>query len=130
MQDRDLRSVERSHAILDQALRTARLGHLQLRSEDPDEWRASAEPGKHHMGTTRMHDDPSPGVVDRNGRVHGIDNLFITGSSVFTTGGFANPTLTVVALSLRLAAYLQERGPAARGDASRATRETTPHQRP
>jgi hypothetical protein len=57
----------------------------------------------------------STGVVDRNGRAHGIDNLFITGSSVFTTGGFANPTLTVVALSLPLAAYLQERGPAGHG---------------
>ena len=48
-------------------------------------------------------------VEPRNGRVHGIDNLFITGSSVFPTAGCANPTLTVVALSLRLAAYLRER---------------------
>jgi choline dehydrogenase-like flavoprotein len=53
-----------------------------------------------------MHRDPAKGVVDANARVHGVDNLFISGGSVFTTGGFANPTLTVVALALRLAAHL------------------------
>lgn len=59
--------------------------------------------GPHHMGTTRMHEDPSQGVVDADSRVHGIENLFIAGSSVFPTGGFAQPTLTLVALALRLA---------------------------
>ena len=60
--------------------------------------------GSHHlMGTTRMHDDPKQGVVDANGRVHGIENLYIAGSSTFPTGGYANPTLTIVAMSLRLA---------------------------
>jgi choline dehydrogenase-like flavoprotein len=54
-----------------------------------------------------MHDDPAKGVVDRNARVHGIDNLFVTGGSVFTTGGFANPTLTILALTFRLAAHLK-----------------------
>jgi choline dehydrogenase-like flavoprotein len=53
-----------------------------------------------------MHDDPRFGVVDRNCRVHGIVNLFIAGSSVFPTAGYANPTLTIVALSLRLADHL------------------------
>jgi len=57
----------------------------------------------HHSGTTRMADDPTKGVVDSNCRVHGIDNLYISGSSVFPTIGWANPTLTIVALSLRLA---------------------------
>jgi choline dehydrogenase-like flavoprotein len=65
------------------------------------------EPALHHLGTTRMHDDPAKGVVDRNARVHGIDNLFVTGGSVFTTGGFANPTLTILALTFRLAAHLK-----------------------
>jgi len=60
----------------------------------------------HHMGTTRMAHDPSSGVVDRNCRVHGISNLYIAGSSVFPTSGYANPTLTVVALALRLADHL------------------------
>jgi choline dehydrogenase-like flavoprotein len=57
----------------------------------------------HHMGTTRMSDDPTQGVVDRNCRVHGISNLFLAGASVFPTGGTAAPTLTAVALALRLA---------------------------
>ena len=61
----------------------------------------------HHMGTTRMADDPCQGVVDRHCRVHGMDNLHIAGSSVFPTGGWAFPTFTIVALSLRLADRLQ-----------------------
>jgi choline dehydrogenase-like flavoprotein len=62
--------------------------------------------GYHHMGTTRMADDPSTGVVDSNCRVFATRNLFIAGSSVFPTGGAANPTLTIVALALRLADHL------------------------
>ena len=62
----------------------------------------------HHMGTTRMHADPTKGVVDGNSRIHGIDNLYMAGSSVFTTTGVSNPTLTIVALSLRLAAHLKK----------------------
>jgi choline dehydrogenase-like flavoprotein len=61
----------------------------------------------HFMGTTRMHDNPRNGVVDADCRVHDVPNLFIAGSSVFPTGGFANPTLTIVALTLRLAAHLE-----------------------
>jgi choline dehydrogenase-like flavoprotein len=60
------------------------------------------------MGTTRMHEDPARGVVDSRSRVHGMTNLYVTGSSVFPTGaGYANPTLTIVALTLRLAEHLR-----------------------
>ena len=59
--------------------------------------------GGHIMGTTRMGTDRSNSVVDRNCRVHGYRNFFIAGSSVFPTGGYANPTLTIVALASRLA---------------------------
>ena len=52
--------------------------------------------------------DPKQGVVNEDGKVHGIDNLFVAGSSVFPTGGYANPTLTIVALSVRLADYLKQ----------------------
>lgn len=62
--------------------------------------------GNHHMGTTRMADSPRRGVVDRDCRVHGVGNLYIAGSSVFPTGGYANPTLTLLALSLRLADHV------------------------
>ena len=50
-----------------------------------------------------MSDDPRQGVVDADCRVHGYDNLFVAGSSVFSTSGWANPTLTILAMSLRLA---------------------------
>jgi choline dehydrogenase-like flavoprotein len=61
----------------------------------------------HQMGTTRMSDDESEGVVDANCRIHGISNLFVAGSSVFPTSGHANPTLTIVALALRLGDHLR-----------------------
>jgi choline dehydrogenase-like flavoprotein len=65
--------------------------------------------GFHHMGTTRMADSPARGVVDGNQKVFGIDNLYMGGSSVFTTSGHANPTFTIVQLSLRLADHLDTR---------------------
>jgi len=61
----------------------------------------------HHMGTTRMSDDPKYGVVDRNSKVHGLDNLYIAGSSVFSTGGACNPTMPIIQLCLRLADHLK-----------------------
>lgn len=60
----------------------------------------------HHIGTTRMSDDPKSGVVDRDCKVNGIANLYVAGSSVFSTSGYANPTMTIVALALRLADHL------------------------
>lgn len=64
--------------------------------------------GTHHSGTTRMSDDPKTGVVDVNCQPHGIGNLFVASSAVFPTNGYANPTLTIVALSLRLADHLKQ----------------------
>ena len=63
--------------------------------------------GGHHIGTARMGADPHSSVVDANARVHGIDNLHIAGSAIFPTSGQANPTLTLVALALRLADHLK-----------------------
>ena len=68
---------------------------------------ASTPVGGHHIGTTRMAESPRDGVVDRNGTVHGIPNLYCAGSAVFPTSGHANPTLTVVALAVRLADHLR-----------------------
>jgi choline dehydrogenase-like flavoprotein len=62
----------------------------------------------HHLGTTRMSDSPLNGVVDSNCKVHGMENLYVAGSSVFPTGGHANPTLTLIALTLRLADHLKK----------------------
>jgi choline dehydrogenase-like flavoprotein len=65
--------------------------------------------GNHHMGTTRMSEDPKRGVVDAAGRVHSLENLYIGGSSVFSTSGHANPTYTIVQLALRQADILKRR---------------------
>lgn len=65
-------------------------------------WPADMEGTYHHMGTTRMHDSPRHGVVDRNCQVHGVGNLYIAGSSVFPTSSSNHPTMTLVALALRL----------------------------
>lgn len=112
MHDYDLWSLRRSLEVVGEELAYARLG--RLRGEPPvlsPEWPRGLSIGNHHMGTTRMHRDPSLGVVDENCRVHGVANLFIAGSSVFPTGGAVNPTLTIVALAIRLADHLKG-GPA------------------
>jgi choline dehydrogenase-like flavoprotein len=88
---------------------------LGLGSVEPADWLRSGKwktdplisshpiGGYHHMGTTRMGSDKATSVTDPDGRVHGIGNLWVAGSSLFPTGGWANPTLTIVALALRSA---------------------------
>jgi choline dehydrogenase-like flavoprotein len=102
LSERDFRSIRETQDCIDQALREANMGRLErkLGDEHPP---ALFRGNHHHMGTTRMSADPRQGVVDTNGRVHGLQNLFIAGSSVFPTAGYANPTLTIVALAVRLA---------------------------
>jgi choline dehydrogenase-like flavoprotein len=63
-------------------------------------------PAAHNMGLTRMGADPASSVVDADCRTHDLDNLWVAGSSVFPTGGGMNPTLTIAALSVRLAEHL------------------------
>lgn len=104
MTELDRHSWVRAHQIVDEELRRAGVGRLQMTPEfENTVWPASMDGGSHHAGTTRMHVDPQRGVVDENCRVHGIENLYIAGPSVFPTSGSANPVLTIVALALRLA---------------------------
>ena len=63
-------------------------------------------PSTHNLGTNRMSDDPSKGVVNRWGQTHDISNLFVSDGSVFTTGAAENPTLTIVALAIRQADHI------------------------
>jgi choline dehydrogenase-like flavoprotein len=77
--------------------------------DDPADWMSNCVEKAHPTGTTRMSDDPKRGVVDRNGQVHDVDGLFVSGSSVFPTSGAANPTLMIVASALRLANWLKPR---------------------
>lgn len=94
-------SVFRIQELLRKEFGSRGLGDLDVTSAEPQFTDAS-----HHIGTTRMSVDPHDGVVDVNCRLHGVRNLFLAGSSVFPCAGHANPTLTIVALSLRLAERL------------------------
>src|SRR5580700_7000479 len=101
------RTFDRTVTLLAEEMQRTGVADVQL--DEPLEgkpWPAQLEGTWHHMGTTRMHDSPKEGVVDRNSKVHGMTNLFIAGSSVFPTVGANFPTITIVALALRLAGHL------------------------
>lgn len=96
-------TVDTSFALLAQELEDKKIAKVKLGPRINDVgWPEDMEGTYHHMGTTRMHDSPRQGVVDRNCQVHDMSNLFIAGSSVFTTSSSNNPTMTLVALALRL----------------------------
>jgi choline dehydrogenase-like flavoprotein len=103
----DLRSIRQAQKIFREELPAAGIGAFVPVEETVGSQPRRFDSPHHFLGTTRMHDNPRNGVVDADCRVHGVPNLFIAGSSVFPTGGYANPTLTIVALALRLAAHLQ-----------------------
>jgi choline dehydrogenase-like flavoprotein len=109
LNDLDRRSLREALASFAAAVGEARLGRLYSRPTVERDFWPDVFGGMHHMGTTRMHRDARLGVVDRDCRVHGLENLYVAGSSVFPTSGYANPTLTIVALSLRLADHLRRR---------------------
>lgn len=118
LSDQDKLGARLLAETFDQELRRLALGHVELPDwlHDPDPaWpvdpTVSNHPigGYHHIGTTRMSSDPRRGVVDADCRVHGCDNLYIAGSSVFSTAGWANPTLSLLALALRCADHLDGR---------------------
>jgi choline dehydrogenase-like flavoprotein len=108
----DKQSLRRSLELVGSEF--GRLGVARLQLDDwvvaeDNHWPDDLHGGHHHMGTTRMSDDPTHGVVDRDCRVHGTDNLYVAGSAVFATSGYVNPTLTIVTLALRLADHLKQR---------------------
>jgi choline dehydrogenase-like flavoprotein len=97
--------------IIGAELETMGIGTLELADwliKPVAPWPTDLVGGHHHMGTTRMASAPSEGVVDANCKVHGIDNFYIAGSSVFPTSGFANPTATLLALAYRLGDHLKK----------------------
>ena len=102
----DLDSLRRARELLAEAFRARSLDLGPVGAEGSDGWESLLAGGAHHMGTTRMHRDPRLGVVNEDCRVHGTGNLYVAGTSVFPTGGWATPVLTIVALALRLAAHL------------------------
>jgi choline dehydrogenase-like flavoprotein len=107
----DMAGWQRVMALLGREIARAGLGRLVIPDGPPREAAlARLRPACHHMGTTRMSADPRAGVVDPDCRVHGITNLYVAGSSVFPTGGHANPMLPAMMLTLRLADRLAARG--------------------
>lgn len=102
----DIHNSGRAQRLFAEAVTAAGLGTVQIHPIEDQQ--ITGGTSDHHMGTTRMHLNPKQGVVDENCQVHGISNLFIAGSSVFPTGGVANPTLTIIALSLRLADHVKQ----------------------
>jgi len=104
------RTFDRNFALLSEELQRAGIASVTLDPplEGSTVWPKSLETEGtwHHMGTTRMHDSPKHGVVDCHCRVHGIANLYVAGSSVFPTAGANFPTITIVALALRLAEHI------------------------
>lgn len=108
----DKRSIRMLYELIGQQVGrsgVARVHMMEFLHDEKDyTWPASTGGGWHHLGTTRMHDDPKQGVVDRNCKVHGISNLFIAGSSCYPTAGAVNPTLTLIALSLRVSDKVKE----------------------
>jgi choline dehydrogenase-like flavoprotein len=105
----DRHSARRALEIIAAEIGRAGLGRMQIIFDDKASgWPADLAGGWHHMGTTRMSDDPRTGVVDRDCKVHGFANLYVAGSSVFPTPGSGTPTMTIVALALRLAGQLEK----------------------
>ncbi|GAB5554551.1 MAG: GMC family oxidoreductase [Saprospiraceae bacterium] len=107
----DKHSVRKMYQILGQQIGIAGIGRVKLleflQDLNDDTFPDSTNGGWHHMGTTRMADDPKQGVVDANCQVHGIANLYVAGAACYATSGAPNPTLTLTALSLRLSDYLK-----------------------
>ena len=106
VQTQDLESIWRTHEILDAELRRQALGELVFTTDACEQLAEAKAVLGHHVGTTRMADHPRAGVVDRHCRVHGVANLHVASASVLPTSSHANPTLTVVALAIRLARHL------------------------
>jgi choline dehydrogenase-like flavoprotein len=100
-------SLCRLHEVVRERLAAQGAGKLESQLDAlADDWPITQD-SAHHMGTTRMHLDPKRGVTDAHARVHSVRNLYISGNSVLPTSGHANPTLTVVALTIRLAEHLK-----------------------
>ncbi|MDO4635960.1 MAG: GMC family oxidoreductase [Lautropia sp.] len=102
-------TVDTSFELLARELEDKKIAKVTLGPRINDVgWPADMEGTYHHMGTTRMSDSPREGVVDRDCKIHGMDNFYIAGSSVFPTSSSNNPTMTLIALALRLSDHLVE----------------------
>ena len=108
--DDDIVAIQRGFVVLREALSRTGVCRLEFDDTKLHERLATAGPvWSHHMGTTRMALSPRSGVVDANCALFDLPDVYVASSAVFPTGSHANPTLTIVALSLRMAAHLRAR---------------------
>ena len=106
----DQDGVFKAQRLIAQEVGRSGFGRMRIEMlEGADDFLEGCGGGPHHMGTTRMDDDPTRGVTDGNAKVHHTHNLYVAGGSLFPTCGWANPTLTIVATSIRLADHLKKR---------------------
>jgi choline dehydrogenase-like flavoprotein len=103
----DWKTYEQTASILSEEFQRSGASPARSSHFQPDRTCTSILHTGHQLGTTRMSETSADGVVDPNCRVHGLSNLYILGGSTFPTGGWANPTFTVMALAHRLADYLR-----------------------
>jgi choline dehydrogenase-like flavoprotein len=105
--DLQRRTITYAQRLFGGELKRLGIGYVEEWEPPAQSWPKNMQWVWHHMGTTRMHQEPIKGVVNEHCRVHSVPNLFIAGSSVFPTAGPDAPTLTIVALALRLAGYIK-----------------------
>lgn len=106
--DADFALYRQTLGELGRQLLASKAGMLRFNATRREDWFRNIDWGHHHLGTTRMHADPKQGVVDADCKVHGLANLFVAGSAVFPTYGASNPTLNLLAVTLRLADHLKK----------------------
>jgi len=117
MTELDRHTLFTVNQVIAEEMGAAGLGRVRIDYSEADQewpkWQYTDGPslggGWHYMGTTRIHEDPKQGVVDPDCKVHGLNNLYISGCSLFPTVSFANPTLTIVILALRMVDHLNNR---------------------
>ncbi len=108
LSDEDFARFRLTLAELGRQLLASKAGMLRINCSTREEWLKNMDWGHHHLGTTRMHVDPKQGVVNADGQVHGVPNLYIAGSGVFPSYSASNPTMNLVALTLRLGDHLKK----------------------
>ena len=106
-------SLRRINTVIGQEVGRASMGRVKLfdylQNEDDESWPSFTGGGWHHMGTTRMSNDPKQGVVDADCKIHNISNLYVAGASCYVTAGAVNPTLTLISLTIRLSDHLKQK---------------------
>ena len=106
----DVEAVKKTLALFSSEIAQHNIGHFEFDVDNLEsELMRYGAYGGHHVGTTRMGDNPTTSIVNKNCQVHGIGNLYIASSSVFPTSSQANPTLTITAMALRLASHLKDK---------------------